>query len=79
VIPYNQYTGQGNGFSFTNYNAHDMLFTIERAVDYYRDQAAWSLLVANAMQADFSWLSSAQQYAALYNTLLDKEAAHGAH
>lgn len=74
VIPYNEYTDEGNGFSFTNYNAHDMLFTIKRALAFYRQPARWSRLVSRAMRADHSWRSSAQQYVDLYNALAAKEA-----
>ncbi|MBS3976102.1 MAG: glycogen synthase GlgA [Syntrophomonadaceae bacterium] len=70
VIPYNQYTGEGNGFSFANYNAHELLFTVQRAVKIYREEkAAWKGLVQNALQADFSQEKSAQKYLAVYQQL----------
>ncbi|WP_426453672.1 glycogen synthase GlgA [Paenibacillus sp. S-38] len=69
VLSYNEETGEGTGFSFTNYNAHDMLYTIERAVNLYRDPAVWSNLMANIKKKDFSWGKSAKQYGALYGSL----------
>ena len=71
VIPYNQFTGEGNGFSFTNYNAHDMLHTIEQAVGMYKFQPKrWKQLAENAMKEDFSWDSSSSHYIDLYESLL---------
>ncbi|MGE7780154.1 glycogen synthase GlgA [Peribacillus sp. NPDC097264] len=71
VIPYNQFTGEGNGFSFTNYNAHDMLHTIEQAVGMYKFQPKrWKQLTENAMNEDFSWDSSSSEYIDLYENLL---------
>lgn len=71
VVPYNQYTGEGTGFSFANYNAHELLFTIKHALDLYRDnRPAWDRLVLNAMAQDFSWAASAEKYMALYRELL---------
>ncbi|MFJ7747794.1 glycogen synthase GlgA [Peribacillus sp. NPDC097295] len=71
VIPFNQFTGEGNGFSFTNYNAHDMLHTIEQAVGMYKFQPKrWRQLVENAMKEDFSWNSSSSHYIDLYENLI---------
>ncbi len=71
VIPYNEYTGEGNGFSFANYNAHELLFTIKRAVGLFRnDREAWDKLVQNAFASDFSWKNSAQKYIELYQGLI---------
>ncbi|MZQ75404.1 MAG: glycogen synthase GlgA [Peptoclostridium sp.] len=70
VVPYNKYTGEGNGFSFANYNAHEMLYTIIRAVDTYMDKPVWDMLVRNAMRDDFSWNKSALMYKSLYKRLL---------
>ncbi|WP_284640114.1 glycogen synthase GlgA [Paenibacillus silviterrae] len=69
VQPYNEVTGEGTGFSFAHYNAHDMLFTIERAIQLYKQPDAWSSLLANMKKKDFSWRKSAQQYAGLYEQL----------
>ena len=55
-----------NGFSFANYNAHDMLYTIERAVRFFTTaNGVWDTLVKRAMKYDFSWEKSAKEYAAL--------------
>ncbi|MGL6106018.1 glycogen synthase GlgA [Romboutsia sp.] len=70
VNPYNKYTGEGNGFSFENYNAHDMLYCIQRGVELYKDQNVWRKLVTNAMNTDSSWKKSAQDYINVYEELL---------
>ena len=67
VQPYNQFTGEGTGFSFANYNAHEMLHGIEKAAALFRhDQKAWRQMQCNAMNRDFSWDRSAQAYIDLY-------------
>jgi starch synthase len=71
VQPYNEFTGEGTGFSFTNYNAHDMMHTLRRAVYLYEnDREAWIRLHENVKNCDFSWKRSAQQYIALYEEML---------
>lgn len=73
VVPYNQYTGAGNGFSFSNINAHELLFTAKRAVDLYWDSPqAWEALVRNGMLGDYSWDRSAAAYVKLYCRLLER-------
>lgn len=72
VQPYNRYTGAGNGFSFANYNAQELLATIRLALAAYDDAAAWGRLVQNAMAADFSWQRSAGQYADVYRQLINQ-------
>ncbi len=69
VQSYNEYTGEGNGFSFTHYNAHDMLFTIKRALEYYSDEATWKHIMHNGFKRDYSWKQSAGQYLHLYKQL----------
>lgn len=69
VIPYDKYKGTGNGFSFTNYNAHDMLHVIEQAVELYKDKKVWRKLQENAMDSEISWKESALKYKELYNKL----------
>jgi len=70
VQPYNEFTDQGNGFSFTNYNAHDMLYTIERAIWFYRFQPKkWRELSEKALKLDFSWGASSKEYVKLYEEL----------
>ena len=70
VHPYNQYTKEGNGFSFTTFNSHDMLYTLRCAADtYYLNRADWDQLVQQAMGTDVSWNLSADQYTQLYNEM----------
>ncbi len=69
IRPFNPMTGEGNGITFCNYDALDMLDAIIRAVDLYGDTEKWELLRANAMKVDFSWSVSAQKYLDMYNTL----------
>lgn len=72
VLSYNEYTGDGNGFSFFNYNAHDMLHVIERACEYYRNHKdVWALLQQRGMTGDYSWTNSAGKYMELYQSLVD--------
>jgi starch synthase len=67
VQPYNEFTGEGTGFGFASYNAHDMLHTVRRAVYFYRgDREAWGNLQRNIKKLDFSWNRSARQYTELY-------------
>ncbi len=74
VQAYNEQTDEGNGFSFANYNAHELLFTVERAVNLYETdkEGAFKRMVGRAMRADFSWGASAQKYKELYQNLLKK-------
>lgn len=73
VCPYDKYTGQGNGFSFANYNAHELLFCIKDALSvYYNAPAVWQQLMQNAFSTDFSWRRSALAYAGVYRSLLTK-------
>lgn len=70
VIPYNQYTGEGTGFSFTHFNGDEMADTVFRAARLFWDNRdAFNGLVENAMKADFSWKRSADAYIALYHNL----------
>ena len=68
---YNKYTGEGNGFTFANYNAHEMKDAVCRAVELFDDKKNWSALCKKAMETDFSWSASANKYIALYNELAD--------
>lgn len=70
VMSYDESTGEGNGFTFTKYNAHDMLFTIRRAARFYDNKKIWNRIVQNAMRSDNNWGSSAEKYINLYNSLL---------
>ena len=71
VLSYNEFTGEGNGFSFFNYNAHNMLNVINRAIDYYKNHKdVWGLLQQRGMTGDYSWTNSAGKYVELYNSLI---------
>ncbi len=71
VEPYNEYEKKGTGFSFTNYNAHEMLNTIRYAQQIYYDKKRdWNKMVERAMKEDFSWNHSTRQYEGLYQSLL---------
>ena len=71
VIPYNEYEGTGTGFSFANYNAHEMKDAVERAVRVYREEPeAWTGLMRSAMAAVFGFERSAEDYARLYIDIL---------
>lgn len=70
VIPYNEYTSEGNGFTFANINAHEFLFVTKYACDLYRHhKAVWSKLIKHAMLGDYSWDRSARKYAGLYSLI----------
>ncbi len=72
VEPYNEYESKGTGFSFTNYNAHELLATIRYAEKiYYDKKREWNKIIDRAMAADFSWQNSAKQYEEMYNWLTD--------
>ena len=73
VQPWNQYTGEGTGFSFSNVDKGDMLWVLRQALDlYYTDQKSWKSLQKNAMTADFSWERSAQDYQEVYGWVTGK-------
>lgn len=73
VHAYNEFTREGNGFTFANYNAHDMMNTIRRATSFYREPEHWRHIVKNAMSGDYSWQMSAKQYMDIYNSLLKRD------
>ena len=67
VQPYNEFTGEGTGFSFTNFNADEMGDAVFRAARLFWDNRdAWNQLVTQAMSQDFSWTRSADKYLDLY-------------
>jgi starch synthase len=70
VQSYDESTGEGNGFTFKNFNAHDMLNTIKRAIYYYRQKETSRRLVQQAMSQDYSWSQSAKEYNEIYKDLL---------
>ncbi len=71
VQAYNEYESTGTGFSFTNYNAHEMLNTIRYAEHiYYDKKREWNKMVDRAMAEDFSWEVSAKKYQEMYDWLI---------
>jgi starch synthase len=75
VQSWNEHTEEGNGFSFKHFNAHDMLYTIKRALNYYHDDI-WETLVQKAMDMDNSWAQSAFRYNQLYAELISRSETH---
>ncbi len=72
VLSYNKHNQGGNGFTFFNYNAHDMLNTIRRGVRYYREHPdVWHVLMQRGMDGDYSWNRSAGEYIRMYTTLME--------
>lgn len=76
VLSYREDTGEGNGFSFRNFNAHDMLHTINRAIDLYHQRDVWQDIIKNAMMQDYSWTQSAYKYSQLYADLVVRSEEH---
>ena len=71
VEPYNEYESKGTGFSFVNYNAHEMLNTIRYAEKIYYDRKReWNKMIDRAMAVDFSWQVSANKYQEIYDWLI---------
>ncbi|NLX91888.1 MAG: glycogen synthase GlgA [Firmicutes bacterium] len=71
IVPFDEGSNSGNGFSFSRYNAHDMLFVIKKALNLYKKKIIWTNLVNNAVKSNFSWKNSAREYCALYERLLE--------
>ncbi|CAG9623666.1 glycogen synthase GlgA [Sutcliffiella rhizosphaerae] len=70
VNSYDDTKFEGNGFSFTNFNAHDMLHTIRRAIGFYEKHDVWKIIMKEAMERDYSWAKSAFKYNQLYSSLM---------
>lgn len=72
VEPYNIYSDSGTGFSFENYNAHEMLNIINYAKQiYFEERDKWNGIAFRGMNKDFSWRNSAEEYSRLYRKLMD--------
>ena len=70
VEPYNEYDGTGTGFSFANYDARELLNTINYSKHvFFDDRSAWNDMVKRAMEQDYSWDKSAKLYGQLYSEL----------
>ena len=71
VEPYNEFENTGTGFSFTEYNAHDMLHVIRYAYEIYNERPEqWKSMMKRAMEQDFSWNASAREYEKMYEEIL---------
>lgn len=71
VNPYNQVTGEGNGFSFWGFNGYNLLGTLYRALDVYEKQPQnWEKIMNQAMASNFSWTQPAKDYLTLYKSLV---------
>lgn len=70
VIPYNKFTGEGTGFSFSPYSAHDMMHTLRMALGIFADKNIWDKLVKSAISLKFSWDGSAKEYEQIYDMLI---------
>ena len=69
IIPYGE--ENSNGFRFDNYNAHELLFTVKRALELYKNKTEWDALVIRAMTSNFTWDRSADEYLEIYENLLN--------
>ena len=69
ITPYG--LDNSNGFNFSNYNAHDFLYAVERALEVYENEKEWSELRKRALNSDFTWNRSAAKYMQIYNNLLN--------
>lgn len=70
IYPYNQYNGIGNGFSFRNFNANELLNTLEYALSIFDNKKVWNSIVSQAIKSNNSWEKSGKEYKELYQTLL---------
>ncbi|NMA82339.1 MAG: glycogen synthase GlgA [Epulopiscium sp.] len=70
ITPYNEYTNEGNGFSFQNQNAHELLFVIKLALQLYKDQEKWRQLQIRGMESKNDWEQSSKEYTQLYKSLI---------
>ena len=71
VANFERYVGTGNGLTFPNYNAHELLFTVKRGLSDFEEESVWEKLVLNAMHSDNGWEKPAEAYRDLYRQLLE--------
>ena len=67
IKPYAE--GEGNGFRFDNYNAHELLYTLKKALALYANKTEWNKLTARAKKSNFTWENSAKEYVRIYKNL----------
>ncbi len=73
VIPYNEFTDEGTGFSFKNYSADELISTINYALKFYSDKEKWQRIMYNAMKLDNSWQKSSNEYKKLYEKVMGEK------
>jgi len=73
VNPYNEYKDEGNGFSFKNYKAEELLKIIEYASSIFNDKRKWHNLIIRCMKSDFSWNNSISKYRKIYKEMVKNE------
>ena len=69
IVPYG--SDNSNGFTFNNYNAHEMLYALRNALDLYKNEEEWDALVQRGMSSDFTWKNSASKYMQIYNNIIN--------
>lgn len=70
VVPYNEYTKVGTGFSFRNYDSNEFMMITNYALEKYRDRESWKNIIRQSMDRDSSWKKSAGEYIELYKSIL---------
>jgi starch synthase len=75
IEPWDARTGKGTGFKFSEYNGESLLLTIKHALQAFRDQTSWQILMRNGMNKDFSWNASAKEYVRVYERVRQARAA----
>ncbi len=78
IEPWDARSGKGTGFKFTEYNGESLLLTIKQALQAYRDQGSWQVLMRNGMNKDFSWNFSAKEYVRIYEKVRQARAVSAA-
>jgi starch synthase len=72
-------TGKGTGFKFTEYNGESLLLTVKHALQAFRDQTSWQVLMRNGMNKDFSWNVSAREYGRVYERVRQMRVTSATH
>jgi len=75
IDPWDARTGKGTGFKFSEYSGESLLLTIKSALQAFRDEASWQVLMKNGMSRDFSWGASAKEYVKVYERARQVRAA----
>jgi starch synthase len=77
IEPWDARTGKGTGFKFSEYSGESLLLTIKSALQAFRDEASWQVLMKNGMSRDFSWGASAKEYVKVYERARQVRATAG--